>query len=79
MFIYILYERSLKKDALKRMPFIISAWTFSCQWLNTKIKQNKTKHQTKTKNGQEKQLNVILPTMLTGKNKRRKLMVALRL
>jgi len=44
-----------------------------------KTKQNKTKHQTKTKNGQEKQRNVILPTMLTGKNKRRKLMVALRL
>jgi len=47
MFIYILYERSLKKDALKRMPFIISAWTFSCQWLNTKIKQNKTSNKNK--------------------------------
>ena len=53
MFIYILYERSLKKDALKRMPFIISAWTFSCQWLNTKVKQNKTKHQTTATNTQQ--------------------------
>jgi len=48
-----------EKNAL-RMPFNITAWTFSCQWQMQISQKKHSKHQKNIKqNGQEKQRNVI--------------------
>ena len=72
----VIYGRPLK------MPFIFSAWTFSCQRQKKKQKQNiKTNKQKNKQMGKRSKRAIYYTTiiMLTGKNKRRKLMVALRI